>query len=684
MTRLALLTLTSPLLALALACGDSASTPTADTSVAPDTADTTAPDVADVADVAPADTGAPPSAGDCDPLDPSFCALPWPSSLYLAPDAARATGYTLTFGARSLPVSGETGLALDPAPYQRRDGYGLHSPLIVRFPNVDVAGLATEYDGAASLAADAPILWFAVGSDGALTRVPYFVDLDTPEPDPAARLLIVRPAVLLAEGTRYVVAFRGLKDTAGQPLAPSPAFAALRAGGALSDPALAARQARFEEVFSLLGAAGVARADLLLAWDFVTASSDGLHGWMLDVRDKAFAATGEDGPELTITEVTAYTPEENADIALDLVGTFRVPHFMEEAGESAGVTSWRAHLGADGRPAQNGWVDAPLWVRVPRAALDGAPHDLLLYGHGQNGRGSQVRGGFLARIAQDHHFVLAATDMWGMSEEDVNGIVQMLKDMSGFPRLADRLLQGVVNHSLLARALRKRLPGLAALAGRGLALNTDEVYYSGISQGGIYGSVVVAVSPDIRRGHLGVPGNDYSFLLARSKNFDIFLGLLAVYYPERAAQIVTLQAVQLLWDQADPSSYLRRIHDPLPGSPENAILLAPAKGDPQVAVSSNEWVARSGLGVALMAGYDDERTVWGVSETPYPHTGSGVVLYDFGNPWPDGSVNAPPTSTFADPHELPRRLAAHNEQLAHFLRTGEIIDVCGGDGCHPD
>ena len=60
--------------------------------------------------------------------------------------------------------------------------------------------------------------------------------------------------------------------------------------------------------------------------------------------------------------------------------------------------------------------------------------------------------------------------------------------------------------------------------------------------------------------------------------------------------------------------------------------------------------------------------------------GSGVVLFDFGNPWPAPSEVLPPTSEAEDPHGMPRREANHNRQLAHFLETGEIIDVCSDDG----
>ena len=57
---------------------------------------------------------------------------------------------------------------------------------------------------------------------------------------------------------------------------------------------------------------------------------------------------------------------------------------------------------------------------------------------------------------------------------------------------------------LLARAMRAQLAGLAELAMYNITTNPDELFYSGISQGGIFGGTLVAVSPDIDRGHLGV------------------------------------------------------------------------------------------------------------------------------------------------------------------------------------
>ena len=689
-----------PLLPIALmACGDdepSRDTSNADTvadtldgddAADPDTSADTAPDT-----TADTDTSPFPAEGPCDPLDPSHCLLPFPSSLYLEADPTRETGFTLELGA-ALPRNTD-GKPVDPVAYRRLDGFGVGTPLIVSFPDLDTAGLATEYNTEPSLAADAEILWFEVTESG-LTRFPYFIDQDLQDTDPATRLLIVRPAAIMKEATRYIVAFRGLKDTSGAAYSKSPAFAALLSGETSSDQALAARQANFVDIFGKLTEAGVDTAELQLAWDFTTASCDALHGKMLHMLEDSFEEVGEDGPELTDIVVEEL---EHENWALEIRGKFRVPHYMkEEKFIRSDELGWVFNLPNDdpkALPVQNGTAEASFWARIPKSALalvegQPVPHGLVMYGHGQNGLGTQVRGGFNARIANENNLIFFATDMWGMAEYDVGGIIDMLSDMSGFPRLSDRLHQGVINHALLARAFKERFASLTEVSSRNISIDPSRLYYSGISQGGIYGAVFVAVSPDLQRGHLGVPGNNYSYLLARSRNFAPFFLGLAGFYTERWQQVVLLQVIQQLWEGADPVSYMRHLSaEPFPNQGANHVLLAPAKGDVQVAVTSNEWLARSGIGIPVLTPYDVTRTTPSGAETAtYPHTGSGIVLYDFGNPWPDESVNLPPTSDAPDPHGDPRNNAAHNRQLVHFLETGEIIDVCSEDGtpgCAPN
>ena len=411
------------------------------------------------------DAGPPEPTPACDALDPAECTFPWPSNLYLAEDATRATGYTLRFGADSLPANLQ-GVRIRPAVFERMDGYEPGVPLMLVVPRLDPANLPDERAIDESVSPSSPLLWFEDTGAG-LRRVPCFAELDLKEADPDRRLLFVRPAEILREDTRYVVALRDLQAEGGAAPVPSEAFVALRDGVATG--ALAARQARFDRVFADLEAEGIPRESLYIAWDFHTASADALHGPMLQMRRAGFEATGPDGPELTITDVEEFAPEADDTgrpvdpyIALELRGTMRVPHFMEPWGEGQfGKTGYHFFLGADGLPAQNGWRDAEFWVRVPHSALDGTPHGLVMYGHGQLGRGSQVRAGDKGQVANDGKLIFFAADLVGMSEEEEGGVPSILLDMNLFPWIADRLHQGLLEYMLLPESLHPDQLGLA-------------------------------------------------------------------------------------------------------------------------------------------------------------------------------------------------------------------------------
>lgn len=613
-------------------------------------------------------------ASDCDPLQPALCALPWPSSQYLQPNDDRDTGFELVFGDTTLPASARD-VHVDPTPYRRMDGYGVGVSLIVLFPNVDSAPLPDESQIADSLSPTASILFFEDGPDG-LVRIPYFVDADRREADPTRRVLLVRPAVLLRENTRYVAAFRDLQDLDGLPIAPSRAFAALVAGEGDQHPGLADRVDRFEAMFTDLEAAGVPRAQLTLAWDFQTASHRALHGELLQMRDAALETVGELGPQITFNQIVERSPDEDPEIAFDIQGTVRVPHFMRESGPFLLQMGWEINRDEADAPAQNGWRDAPFWLRIPRRALSGEPMGLLEYGHGLNGTGAQVLSGHMARLANREGLLIFAGNMVGMSSEDVRGIVRILTDLSWFPWIADRLHQGLLDYLLLARAMKGQLAQMPWIIEHGIQIDPEQLYYTGDSQGGIFGGTYMALSTDTVRGVLGVPGQNYSTMLTRSVDFDPFMAALSASYRGTAEQAVLLSALQVLWDRTDPVSHYRHLSEgPHENTPPHRIIAAMAKGDYQVPLITLEIVARSQIGVALAEGYDAERSVPLVDETAYPIDGSAIVNWPFGNPWP-ALGNLPPTQDeIGDPHGKPRKQRAYQDQMMHFFRTGVVIDV---------
>ena len=62
-------------------------------------------------------------------------------------------------------------------------------------------------------------------------------------------------------------------------------------------------------------------------------------------------------------------------------------------------------------------------------------------------------------------------------------------------------------------------------------IDTSRLYYNGNSQGGILGGAATAVAPDWTRATLGVPAMNYSVLLNRSVDFDLYKTILDPAYP---------------------------------------------------------------------------------------------------------------------------------------------------------
>ncbi len=700
------------------ACGNSTTT---ETSTGGDDATVTADGTDQVVDY-----GNP----DCDPLMTESCTLPWPSNLYLKPDAARKTGYTLTFGATSLPRN-DANTQLGPDAYKVLDGYNVGTHVLTIWPNLDVTGLADENDLGPSMKPDAAILWLEVSADGkTVKQLPNFSELDL-QPvndksvqgwDLSKRLLFTRAGVTLHEGTRYIIAMRNLKDKSGKAYTPSPAFTAL-VQGKTKGTSLEARQARFDDTFAILKAQGIEKETLQLAWDFNTASHEALHGRMLEMRDKALAVVGAQGPEITVTGVKENTEAENADIALEITGTFKAPDFTELYDGPNGLPMYRFHKGTDGALTQNGWHDAKFWLRIPRSATAGTPQELVEYGHGLNGTGHEIYQGWAGPHMNKRNLIYFSCNMIGMSEDDQAGILMMLNDFNYWPGLPERVTAGIVEYTLLQLGMRERIESLDVIKNHGVKFVKDAngkipVYYAGNSQGGIYGQVVLAVSPFVQRAQLGQAGINYSTLLHRSVDFSSpFFPILKGVWPDVTDQSILLSTIQLLWDTVDPDSYVHHIsEDPLPGTSAHQALIVTHPGDFQVAPMTNQITVRGDNGIKLMKNYF--KPVWGVTETEYPLKGSGLVSISFGNSWakpgnwPPGPEYGPACKVTSDcpkfpvyacndddragattgskvcllddPHDRAHGLTAHNDQLLWFFHTGEIKDFCGGDGCNPE
>src|SRR5262245_58183382 len=635
----------------------------------------------------------------CDFLDPSECLFPYPSDYLTTADPSTDTGRRVNYAAAGMPRNASA-VPIEPSDYNRNDGFSPGSSILLRVPNIDLGmtGAAPITDIERSLDAGAPIVLVNATT---LEHHLIFaeVDANAPPPSSATGALIIHPAVNFAENTRYIVALRSLKDTDGAIIPPGTDFLAYRDNTPTGDGIKEARRAHMESLFTTLAAAGVARDDLYLAWDFTVASQRNLTERMLFVRDDGFARLGTNAPPFTVTQI-----ENDLDsrIYRRVSGTFDVERYVDcPAGPPTCPTvtapAGRFQLGPDGLPLHQPTPQPAVFqCIIPRAALPNAtdpatPARASIYGHGLLGSHTEVSAGNVRDMANEHNFVFCATKWIGMSNDDVPNAIGILQNISNFPTLTDRLQQSMLNQLFLARLMIHPQgfvsdPAFQDASGTPV-IDTSAVFYDGNSQGGIFGGTVMAIAQDITRGVLGVPGMNYSLLLTRSSDFGTYSLILYPAYPNQLQRPLLLALIQMLWDRSEPNGYARHImNDPLPGTPSHKVLLHLAFGDHQVANVATEIEART-IGASIHQPaiaplrHSDVHPYFDIPAIPsYPFDGSALIVWDSGAATPPIVNKAP--SVGADPHSDPRSTPSARTQKSEFLKVGgAVVDVCTGLPC---
>jgi hypothetical protein len=624
----------------------------------------------------------------CDFLDTSVCLYPFPSDYLTVADPTTDTGRRVHFATAGMPRN-NSNVPISGPDYDLNDGFSPGSSILLRVPGVDLGmtGAAPITDIARSLDADAPIV---VVNASTLEHHRVWAEIDSNATTEAGRSVIIRPAVNFAENTRYIVALRRMKDASGATIEPDAAFQVYRdAIPAPDHPVLEARRPHMDSIFATLAAAGVDRSDLYMAWDFTVASRRNLTERLLFMRDDAFARLGSAAPSFTVTLV-----ENDVDsrIYRRVTGTYQVDRYVDSITAPAHLV-----LGPDGLPVHQATPQPASFIcTIPRAALPSAtdpatPARASIYGHGLLGSNTEVNAGNVKSMGNEHNFVFCATKWMGMADEDVGNAVGILLNLSNFPSFPDRQQQGMLNQLFLARLMIHPQgfvsdPAFQDAFGTPV-IDTSAVFYDGNSQGGIFGGTVMAVSQDITRGVLGVPGMNYSLLLTRSVDFAAYSAILYPSYPNELERPLLLALIQMLWDRSEPNGYAHHMtSDPLPNTPAHKVLLHLAFGDHQVANVATEIEARTiGASIhqpAIAPGrHSDVDPYSGIPAiASYPFDGSALIVWDSGAPTPPITNTAPGAG--ADPHSDPRSSAAGRTQKSEFLKVGgAVVDVCSGAPC---
>jgi hypothetical protein len=682
------------------------------------------------------------SAPGCDPIDPAACLLPWPNDFYTKADPSTATGKRLNLLPTSTPRN-VGGKPVDVLELNRHDGFSPGSAIITKVPGLDSQAafdksrLVPEGDMDKAFAKWQPAV--VIDADSGKRHL-IWAELDMHSETTAAnRVLIIRPGKNFEEGRRYIVALRNLKDAAGNTIQPNATFKAYRDKAPLTDPRAEARRPQMEDIFSRLGKAKIARNELYLAWDFTVASEKDRSERILFMRDSAFAELGDsnladlkvegDAPAFTVDE-----PVDQSDGRRKVTGSFTVPCFLDKPGCVPG--SKMAFAGPSATlPTRipGNTQTATFTCYLPAKAVSGEapPSRPSLYGHGLLGGQSEVGSGPQKDMVVEQNMTYCATDWYGFATEDIGSVGLTLLDTSNFPLLADRMQQGFLAFHYLGR-LAIHPQGFASdpafqRPDGSSAIDQTRLYYDGNSQGGIMGGALVATSPDVTRGVLGVPAMNYSTLLQRSVDFESdpahpcppkdpnqiaesvqnaeyddpesFLEIIGfsyacplyISYPSVIERQLLFGLMQQLWDRGEANGYAHHMtSDPLANTPAHEVLLHVALGDHQVTQVAAEVEART-IGARIRnQAVDADRTFdvtpqYGIGKiTAWPYAGSALEIWDSG-PIRDGGArgnDVPPHGNVPnrpgkDPHGDPRSTDNAQRQKSKFFQpSGVVTDEC--------
>lgn len=604
----------------------------------------------------------------CNPLGGESCLMPWPSSVYLT-EADTATGVQLNLPAEAMPVNFD-GIAIDPAPYNRFDGFSPSGPIFAVFEaGVSAAGLPPHNDPAASLRDDSATVLYDMTAG---KRVLHFAEVDANALYPEERALIIRPLERLAPGSRIAVAIRkSVRAEDGSALPVSPAFAALLdgAGAAVAHPLMTRLTPRYDAIFSALEGEGVPREDLVLAWDFVTASDEFLTRDLLAMRKQAMPILAN-ALQFTAGEV----PSDPGVVLRSLVGTHQAPNFLTDGEEEESVLL----RDSAGEPMTTGMYDAnfaavlPACVNDPNTVL---PIPVVIFGHGLFGSGaSYAQDTLLPLIANQFCMAVVAGDFIGLTSRQVSEAANAANNLNNANRITEKLAQSVINFMTLRAMIGGSFATASEFQFQGEAiLDPGRVYYLGASLGGIMGNVVMAYDPVIERGVLGVPGGAWGLLFERSLAWGLLqVAARAAYRDEVASFQVLVSLLAMRFEPYDPITTARQvIGDPLPDTPAKELLLYEAIGDSLVSNLSTEMTART-MGLPVLG--PTVRSPHGLEVKNGP-LASALVIYDeHRTPLPP-ETNVPPNMDNGTHGGVNERNAVLG-QVIDYLLTGEINSHC--------
>ena len=599
------------------------------------------------------------------PLVPEVALYPFPSNLYLSPDAQTATGWRLDLPAQALPPRLTTQM------FDGIDGFSRVPLILTHLPGgVAPQSLPSAQDAAATLSQDSSVFLL---EEGTWQRVPALVELDMNAASAQDQALIIRPLRALKAATNHVVLITTrVTKPDGSPHQPNAAFAALRDGLRSDEPALERQRAEFEQVRAAWRAQGLGDDQLVQAWAFRTRSAQAVVGPALHMQAVAAAAAVEP-PTIVSDSLDARNRQ--------IVGTFKAPNFVNAQG--------LLEPDAQGLPRQLGTRDVDFVLTIPLNIQE--PRPLILFGHGFFYQRVEATRSSFNDLCVQGRFSAAAVDFEGFNEASIAESITLLTErIPEVDKLIAKQLQAYTHFTVLSRVIKTTLaPTLErelADGQRVKVIDPTQVHYMGISNGATFGAVIAATSPELERAALVVGGGGLVHFLERAESWNS----MGAFFKRRWRSPMQLQLVMSLlqhkFDPIDSLNFVERlVHDRHEGLRPMKVALHMAVHDSLVHNMLTDMVART-AGVPMVV--PSPRQTWGVEPlaAPWPQGADPQVkgalfVYDEGLE-PSSLTNVAPKKDNGA-HESVRRLDVYRRQIIEFIEHGKLVQVCDG-ACDPD
>ena len=614
----------------------------------------------------------------CNPLSiDGDCYLPFPSTHFTTPDSTSATGVHLNYDTELFSNPG--GITnFDLSMFNIADGVSPLSPAFVNFTvDIDPSFLSGAGAQEETIVASNSIVLINT-STGEL--VPILTEMDQAnrnlEDYSTRHPLIIRPLAPMNFGAKYAVVLRNdLQDVDGNPLPRSAVFDLFQSGQKTDNAFVESMRPRYEELFTFLETAGWERDDILLTWEFQVASEDFVLSPVRQVKDMVLS---QDASEFEF-EVTKLEEAPNDHLSWYLEGDFYPPNVLTTENELA--------FDSNGDLVEQAERFAySFHIAVPKKALEEGNLKLVLIGHGLFGRGEgMLKPGdpdsVLHVMAEELGAVLIATDWIGLSSGDRDLILEeVLPDLNRVRVITDRLVQSHGNNLALVEMALTSLTSSEVISvnHEQPLVDPEQVFYYGISLGGIQGAGQTVLSDRITRSVLAVPGAGWANLIQRSTQFQPLEVMFDSLYPDPITQSLLLSMVQGFFDWSDPGNLSQ-----LDNYDGKTIVLQEAIGDCQVSNITTDLLSRA-MGASHLETATDPLFDLETVSSPYQN---GVALTQIRVPEDLAEFFPPDANVTPEVDNGVHNSAVLREsifnQIFHLYETGELIHPCDGE-CDAD